>query len=40
MGRLAAAKLLPTKAREETDNGAVSRVMLHLVVRESSQPPG
>jgi LacI family transcriptional regulator len=39
MGRLAAAKLLPPKAREETDDGGVSRMMLHLVVRDSSQPP-
>lgn len=39
MGRLAASKLIPSNAREESDAGGVARVMLHLVVRDSSQPP-
>ncbi len=39
MGRLAAAKLIPAKTREEADPGPVSRMALHLVVRESSQAP-
>jgi LacI family transcriptional regulator len=39
MGRLAAAKLIPSKVREETDIGGVSRITLHLVVRDSCRPP-
>jgi LacI family transcriptional regulator len=38
MGRLAAAKLIPAKA-QEADSGSPWRMSLHLVVRESSQPP-
>jgi LacI family transcriptional regulator len=37
MGRLAAMKLLPTEGGAA--GGLVSRVMLHLVVRDSSRPP-
>ena len=37
MGRLAAVKLLPVESGGE--EGLVSRVMLHLVVRDSSRPP-
>jgi LacI family transcriptional regulator len=40
MGRLAAAKLVPSIARENTEASTlVSRMMLHLVVRESSKGP-
>jgi LacI family transcriptional regulator len=39
MGRLAAAKLIPPKTRDESESSLVSRMMLHLVVRDSSQPP-
>jgi LacI family transcriptional regulator len=39
MGRLAATKLIPPKVREEAEVGAISRVTLHLVVRDSSQSP-
>jgi len=39
MGRLAAAKLIPGKAVEEPDTAIVTRVNLHLVVRDSTQPP-
>lgn len=39
MGRLAAAKLIPTKTRDDSETALVSRMMLHLVVRDSSQPP-
>jgi LacI family transcriptional regulator len=38
MGRLAAMKLLPAGERGASDE-LVSRVMLHLVVRDSSRPP-
>jgi LacI family transcriptional regulator len=39
MGRLAAAKLIPPKVADEVDTGIVTRVTLHLIVRDSSQPP-
>jgi LacI family transcriptional regulator len=39
MGRLAAAKLIPVKAPNEADLATVTRVSLHLIVRDSSQPP-
>ena len=39
MGRLAAAKLIPPKGPEDTETSAASRMSLHLVVRDSSQPP-
>jgi len=39
MGRLAAAKLIPVKAADDMDTAVVTRVNLHLVVRESTQPP-
>jgi LacI family transcriptional regulator len=39
MGRLAAAKLIPVKAPEDADSAMVTRVNLHLIVRDSSQPP-
>jgi len=39
MGRLAAAKLIPVKAPNEADLSTVTRVTLHLIVRDSSQPP-
>jgi LacI family transcriptional regulator len=39
MGRLAAAKLLPHKSRDEAEVSSVSMIMPHLVVRESAQPP-
>ena len=39
MGRLAAAKLIPPKVADEVDTGMVTRVTLHLIVRDSSQPP-
>jgi LacI family transcriptional regulator len=39
MGRLAAAKLIPPKGPEDTETAAASRMTLHLVVRDSSQPP-
>jgi LacI family transcriptional regulator len=39
MGRLAATKLIPVKLPDDVDTGMVTRVTLHLVVRDSSQPP-
>jgi LacI family transcriptional regulator len=39
MGRLAAAKLIPVKVPDEVDTGMVTRVTLHLIVRDSSQAP-
>jgi LacI family transcriptional regulator len=39
MGRLAAAKLIPVKVPDEADSAIVTRVNLHLIVRDSSQPP-
>jgi LacI family transcriptional regulator len=39
MGRLAAAKLIPVKLPDEVDTAIVTRVNLHLIVRDSSQPP-
>ena len=39
MGRLAAAKLIPVKVPDELDTGMVTRVNLHLIVRDSTQPP-
>jgi LacI family transcriptional regulator len=39
MGRLAAAKLLPTTARDDADKAAMSFVVPHLIVRDSSRPP-
>lgn len=39
MGRLAAAKLIPGKASDEADTAMVTRVNLHLIVRDSTQPP-
>jgi LacI family transcriptional regulator len=39
MGRLAAAKLIPMKVPNEADLATVTRVTLHLIVRDSSQPP-
>jgi LacI family transcriptional regulator len=39
MGRLAAAKLIPVKVPDEADTAIVTRVTLHLIVRDSSQPP-
>jgi LacI family transcriptional regulator len=39
MGRLAAAKLIPAKVPEEADTAIVTRVTLHLIVRDSTQPP-
>lgn len=40
MGRLAAAKLLPSAARTEADKASMSLVVPHLIVRDSSRPPG
>jgi LacI family transcriptional regulator len=39
MGRLAAAKLMPHKTRDEAEASKVSVVTPHLVVRDSAQPP-
>ncbi len=39
MGRLAASKLIPPKGTEDAEVGVASRMTLHLIVRESSQPP-
>ncbi|HEY8507490.1 MAG TPA: LacI family DNA-binding transcriptional regulator [Steroidobacteraceae bacterium] len=39
MGRLAAAKLIPPRTREDADAGGISFVAPHLIVRESCQPP-
>jgi hypothetical protein len=39
MGRLAASKLIPGKVSDEVDTGVITRVTLHLIVRDSSQPP-
>jgi LacI family transcriptional regulator len=39
MGRLAAAKLIPVKVPNEADQAIVTRVTLHLIVRDSTQPP-
>ncbi len=39
MGRLAASKLIPANSREDTEGGGVVRIVLHLVVRDSSKPP-
>ena len=39
MGRLAAAKLIPVKVPDEADTAIVTRVTLHLIVRDSSQAP-
>jgi LacI family transcriptional regulator len=39
MGRLAAAKLIPGKMPDEVDTATITRVSLHLIVRDSSQPP-
>ena len=39
MGRLAAAKLIPPKGSEDAEVGTAARIALHLVVRESTQPP-
>jgi LacI family transcriptional regulator len=39
MGRLAAAKLIPVKVADEVDSAMVTRVNLHLTVRDSTQPP-
>jgi len=38
MGRLAAAKLLPS-TRDEAEKAATSLVVPHLIVRDSSRPP-
>ena len=40
MGRLAAAKLLPSTSRGEADKASMSLVVPHLTVRDSSRPPG
>src|SRR5262249_38953823 len=39
IARLAASKLIPAGAREETDAGSVSRIVPYLVVRDSTQRP-
>jgi hypothetical protein len=39
MARLAASKLIPTNSRDESEGAAVSRIVPHLVVRDSTQPP-
>jgi LacI family transcriptional regulator len=39
MGRLAAGKLIPMKVAEEANTAIVTRVNLHLIVRDSTQPP-
>jgi len=39
MARLAASKLIPASSRDEVEGGAVSRIVPHLVVRDSTQPP-
>jgi hypothetical protein len=39
MGRLAATKLIPVKVPDEADTAIVTRVTLHLIVRDSSQAP-
>jgi LacI family transcriptional regulator len=39
MGRLAAAKLLPSVPRDATDKAGMSFVVPHLIVRDSSRPP-
>jgi LacI family transcriptional regulator len=40
MGRLAAAKLLPSTTRDQADKASMSLVVPHLIVRDSSRPPG
>jgi LacI family transcriptional regulator len=39
MGRLAAAKLLPSVPRDAADKAGMSFVVPHLIVRDSSRPP-
>jgi LacI family transcriptional regulator len=39
MSRLAASKLIPASSRDEAEAGSVSRIVPHLVVRDSTQPP-
>jgi LacI family transcriptional regulator, galactose operon repressor len=39
MARLAASKLIPTASRDESEAEGVSRIVPHLVVRDSTQPP-
>lgn len=39
MARLAASKLIPANSRDEAEAGGVSRIVPHLVVRDSTQPP-
>jgi LacI family transcriptional regulator len=39
IARLAAAKLIPASSRDEAESGGVSRIVPHLVVRDSTRPP-
>jgi LacI family transcriptional regulator len=39
IARLAASKLIPAGAREEAEGGSISRIVPHLVVRDSTQAP-
>jgi LacI family transcriptional regulator len=39
IARLAAAKLIPAGAREDGEAGSISRIVPHLVVRDSTQAP-
>jgi LacI family transcriptional regulator len=39
IARLAASKLIPAGAQEETEAGSISRIMPHLVVRDSTRAP-
>jgi LacI family transcriptional regulator len=40
IARLAASKLIPPNACDEAEAESVSRILPHLVVRDSTQPPG
>jgi LacI family transcriptional regulator len=39
IARLAASKLIPSGSRDQAEAGSTSRIVPHLVVRESTQPP-
>jgi LacI family transcriptional regulator len=40
IARLAASKLIPSSSRDQAEAGSTSRVVPHLVVRDSTKPPG
>jgi LacI family transcriptional regulator len=40
IARLAASKLIPSSSRDPAEAGSTSRVAPHLVVRDSTKPPG